>query len=327
MKDYSYLYYAKILLFGEYGVIFDSMGLTIPYTHFRGELSYYNEDKYTDYDFAITSNKLLKDYIPFLKIARVSGELKCEFDIEKFESDIANNGLYFESTIPLGYGLGSSGALVAALYDKYAIDKINNVRNLKNGDILRLREIFAQLESYFHGKSSGLDPLNSYIKFPLLINNKKDIRIVGLPRNKVDGNDAVFLINTGKQGKTQPLVNHFLKECEEKSFFNLVKNEMIPLNNEVIKNLVNVEINKFFENLALLSNFQLEYLSNMIPGDFHQVWQNGIDTGDYFLKLCGSGGGGYLLGFTKNYEKTKMYLTEKGYKYNTVFRNPKLNVG
>ncbi|MFC2110847.1 mevalonate kinase [Bacteroidota bacterium] len=325
MKDYSNIYYAKILLFGEYSVIFDSMGLTIPYTHFRGELSYHNEDKYTDYDFAVASNKLLKEYLPYLKIARVSSELKCEFDIERFEDDISN-GLYFESTIPLGFGLGSSGALVAALYDNYALDKINNVRNLKNGDILKLREVFAQLESFFHGKSSGLDPLNSYIKFPLLINSKKDIQIVGLPRNRVDGNDAVFLVNTEKPGRTQPLVNYFLKKCEDKDFFNLVKNVMIPLNNTVIKNLVDVEIDSFFNNLALLSNFQLENLSHMIPGEFHNIWQNGIDTGDYYLKLCGSGGGGYLLGFTKNYEETKMYLTDKGYNYNTVFRNPKLNL-
>ncbi|MCF8297880.1 MAG: hypothetical protein K9J13_10080 [Saprospiraceae bacterium] len=325
MMDYADIYYAKILLFGEYGVIFDSMGLTIPYTHYRGELSYQNEDKYTDYDFAVASNNLLKEYIPYLKIVRESCELKCDFDIESFEEDISK-GLYFESTIPLGYGLGSSGALVAALYDKYALDKINNVRNLKNGDILKLREIFAQLESFFHGKSSGLDPLNSYIKFPLLINSKKDIRIVGLPRNRVDGNDAVFLVNTGKPGKTQPLVNYFLKKCEDKNFFNLVKNEMIPLTNVIIKNLVDVEIDNFFDNLAKLSNFQLENLSHMIPGEFHAIWQNGIDTGDYYLKLCGSGGGGYLLGFTKNYEETKLYLTNKGYQYNTVFRNPKLNL-
>ena len=30
------LFYAKILLFGEYGIIEDSMGLSIPFEHFQG---------------------------------------------------------------------------------------------------------------------------------------------------------------------------------------------------------------------------------------------------------------------------------------------------
>ncbi|MDG2280863.1 MAG: mevalonate kinase, partial [Flavicella sp.] len=32
------LFYAKILLFGEYGIIKDSKGLAIPYNHYQGAL-------------------------------------------------------------------------------------------------------------------------------------------------------------------------------------------------------------------------------------------------------------------------------------------------
>ena len=32
-------YFAKILLFGEYGIIRDTMGLSIPYRNFQGNLS------------------------------------------------------------------------------------------------------------------------------------------------------------------------------------------------------------------------------------------------------------------------------------------------
>jgi len=52
MNDKREVFYAKIMLFGEYSVICDSMGLTIPYAHFKGELSFINEDKYTDLEFA-----------------------------------------------------------------------------------------------------------------------------------------------------------------------------------------------------------------------------------------------------------------------------------
>ncbi len=56
----------------------------------------------------------------------------------------------------------------------------------------------------------------------------------------------------------------------------------------------------------------------MIPDSFHQLWENGIETNDYYLKLCGSGGGGYILGFTKDYEKTKKLLED--YKLELVYR-------
>ena len=32
--------------------------------------------------------------------------------------------IYISSNIPQGYGLGSSGALIAAVYEKYAISKL-----------------------------------------------------------------------------------------------------------------------------------------------------------------------------------------------------------
>jgi mevalonate kinase len=47
----------------------------------------------------------------------------------------------------------------------------------------------------------------------------------------------------------------------------------------------------------------------MIPEQFHAIWQNGIDTNDYYLKLCGSGGG-YILGFTEDLERAKLSLKD-----------------
>ena len=34
------LFYAKILLFGEYGIIEDSQGLTLPYSFYKGTLKF-----------------------------------------------------------------------------------------------------------------------------------------------------------------------------------------------------------------------------------------------------------------------------------------------
>ncbi|MBL7904726.1 MAG: hypothetical protein JNL22_06865 [Bacteroidales bacterium] len=309
MKNRPGIFYAKILLFGEYSILCDSMGLTIPYTHFRGELSFIRDDKYTDLDFAISSNKLLKEYAAYIRKLRDNGSLLCDFDIDAFENDISHS-LYFESTIPQGYGIGSSGALVAALYEKYVTGHVSGSQRLPKAEILKLKEIFSQLESYFHGTSSGMDPLNCYIKHPLLIHNKKDICMVGIPRNKHDEKGAIFLINTGKPGKTGPLVNLFLDNCKIDEFMTRVRQEMIPLNDACIKSLIKGETRKFFDSLRELSGFLYENLSPMIPETFKKIWRYGLDSRSFYLKLCGSGGGGFLLGFTDDFDKAKKELGE-----------------
>ena len=56
----------------------------------------------------------------------------------------------------------------------------------------------------------------------------------------------------------------------------------------------------------------------MIPNQFQSVWKKGIDSGDYYLKLCGSGGGGFILGFTRDYKRAQSQL--KGYQLELVQR-------
>ena len=100
------LFYAKILLFGEYGIIENSKGLTIPYNFYQGAL------KFEPSEIAESSNAHLKNYAKFLE-----ENFADTFDTKSFSEDVAN-GMYFDSNIPQGYGVGSSGALVAAIYDK-----------------------------------------------------------------------------------------------------------------------------------------------------------------------------------------------------------------
>jgi mevalonate kinase len=51
-----------------------------------------------------------------------------------------------------------------------------------------------------------------------------------------------------------------------------------------------------------LSQLVYDNFSPMIPDNYKQLWKEGIDTNSYYLKLCGSGGGGFILGFTHDYE-------------------------
>ena len=176
------LFYSKILLFGEYGIIRDSKGLSIPYNFYNGALKR-NENPSPE---ATASNASLKRFADHLETLQSEQSDLVTFDIETLKSDI-ETGMYFDSSIPQGYGVGSSGALVAAIYDKYAQDKITVLENLTREKLLQLKNIFSQMESFFHGKSSGLDPLNSYLSIPILINSKDNIEATGIPNQILDG--------------------------------------------------------------------------------------------------------------------------------------------
>lgn len=320
MKSTEEVFYGKVLLFGEYSILFNSKGLTIPYSHFTGQLSFINDDKYTDLDFAIQSNQQLKEFLEYLKDLEGKGEMPCKLDIQYLATDI-EKGLYFESNIPQGYGIGSSGALVAAIYSKYGIDIIKAGPSMKSEDITVLVKIFSKLESLFHGQSSGIDPLNCYIQQPLLINSRESIEITGIPRSKIEKDSVIFLVDTGKIGKTGPLVNHFLEQMRFSEYADLFAKEYIPYVNQCISDIRDGKMKSFFSSLKKVSAFQLKYFSMMIPCRFSSAWQWGLDTGCFNLKLCGSGGGGFLLGFTNDYAATRAYFKERNHEVIPVYKS------
>lgn len=310
MSNKADIFYGKVLLFGEYSILFNSKGLTIPYTHFTGQLSFINDDKYTDYEFAVQSNQQLKEFLLYMLELEAKTEMPCNIEFKSFAHDI-ENGLYFESNIPQGYGIGSSGALVASIYDRYCTNKIEANESISGVNISKLREIFAVLESLFHGKSSGIDPLNCYLQHPLLIHSREDIAITGVPRSKFESEGVIFLVDTGKTGKTGPLVNHFLEQMRFKEYENIFKSDYIPDVNQCISDLLSGNMRSFFNSLIKVSTFQLKHFTNMIPENFMPVWQWGLDSGKFQLKLCGSGGGGFLLGFTTDYPAAKKYFSNQ----------------
>ncbi len=308
------IFYSKVLLFGEYSILFDSNGLTIPYAHFNGSLDFLNSTSYTDLEYAKNSNKQLHKYASYLN--QYASEI---IDVKNFTADI-EKGLYFESSIPEGYGLGSSGALVAAIYKKYGKTRIKAKAGLSNTETLKLKKIFATLESYFHGKSSGIDPLICYLKHPLFIKDQQNISSIGISRKNIKSDDAVFIVNTKQTGKTAPLVDLFMKKCLNPIYIERIKNDLIPTTNNCIHALLTGDINSFYKHLKNLSKFQYQYLKEMIPDEFLKYWEEGIVKNNYILKLCGSGGGGYLLGFTRQYRKVKKDFAEQGLEIIPVYQ-------
>ena len=306
------LFYSKILLFGEYGIIKDSKGLSIPYNFYNGALKMNGNGS----EISIKSNESLKKFAVHLeKLQQEQPEL-VTFDLKRLIADV-EAGMYFDSSIPQGYGVGSSGALVAAVYDKYAKNKITVLENLTREKLLKLKGIFGEMESFFHGKSSGLDPLNSYLSIPILINSKDNIEPTGIPSQKAGGKGAVFLLDSGVVGETAPMVQIFMENMKQEGFRNMLKDQFIKHTDACVEDFLKGDVKSLFSNLKQLSHVVLDNFKPMIPAHFHKLWKQGIDTNDYYLKLCGSGGGGYILGFTEDIEKAQKAL--EGYKLEVVY--------
>lgn len=155
-----------------------------------------------------------------------------------------------------------------------------------------------------------MDPLICYLNIPILIKSKSDLDAVGLPSYNAEGKGAIFLLNTGNPGETQPLVNWFLERLKQDGFRNMMKEQFVKYNDECIKSFLKGDYKPLFASLKKLSKLALDNFTPMIPDLFHKLWQQGIETNAYYLKLCGSGGGGFILGFTPDLNKAKKYLKE-----------------
>lgn len=282
-------YFSKILLFGEYGIISNSNALAIPYDEYSGVIMFRDNDSSSN----ITMQKLYQYMI--------QKKLDNLFDIYSFQKNL-KEGMIFKSNIPVNYGLGSSGALVAALYDSYSLNK--NKINLSE----TIKEL-SSIESFFHGKSSGLDPLTSYLNSPILFNANKSIKKIDktLISNGHD-NKGFFLIDTHISSKTQPLVNFFLNKLNDASYKKSFENNFIKSTNNCIDFFLKNDSINLFSEMKSLSTSTLNLFNRMIPKSFKNLWLFCLDSKDVALKLCGSGGGGYIIGYSIDLKKTKKEL-------------------
>ncbi len=283
------MYNAKILLFGEHTVVKGSQALAMPLTSHYGTWQFAEEIDHTE-----ALQQQLPQFLDYLNDQKLSPVL----DIARFSTDL-EKGLYFESSIPTGYGLGSSGALCAAIYDRYALSK--------TADLLKLKKLFGTLESYFHGQSSGMDPLVCYVNQPLLIALNNNIQTVNIPTPNEKKN-TLFLIDTHIPRKTAPFVNGFLERCEDPLYAARCANQLVPSVNEAITALLKNDLKLLYQAFSQISVFQFEYFEFMIPDAFKVAWKKGLESDEFKLKICGAGGGGYLLGISEDYERTKELL-------------------
>lgn len=272
-------YPGKIILFGEYTVIIGGEVLAIPTSSMGARWRYDSRNKIKDHTLMAFAK-----YLNALELSVLNNQ--------QFLEDI-QNGLILQSDIPRGYGCGSSGALVAAVFDRYNLHKGHfSLEELKN--------TFGQMESFFHGNSSGIDPLVSFFNRPMRI-GKNGIEILdndiqGLLKN-------FYLADSGKPKNTAEYVKIF----KEKMLNEAYAKNINKLSEAVVKAIESMVVESDGSALSgminEISEFQWKYFSPMIPPTIKSLWKSSFDHSYYSIKLCGSGGGGYFLVYTEDPDK------------------------
>ncbi len=296
---------AKVMLFGEYSILLGSPALSVPFTYFSAALRIFSAKEDQAARKCQESNKMLREF--YDRSLSKPGLFSDILDLERLREEL-DSGLYLDSTIPSKYGVGSSGALCAALYSRYAYEPIDPKDTAELKEMVKLRQIFIAMESFFHGKSSGLDPLVIYLRYPLIINEEGLPSPANIPKDFMQDKEKIFLLDTGQSTGTAPLVRLFLEQYSPQGEKENAGMKLCELNHACISHLLENNFEGFRENLQLLSDFQFYNLSPMIPDHMRGFWSAGLDNGLFSLKLCGSGGGGFLTGFTSDYEKTLNYF-------------------
>ncbi|MBK8659650.1 MAG: hypothetical protein IPN22_12455 [Bacteroidetes bacterium] len=292
------IFHSKLLLFGEHIINKGAMGLAIPLERYDGVFQK-GDMKHPEAKHSNHQLELLANYIIY------SEDLKNQYDTNTFLEDV-ERGLYFDSNIPQGYGLGSSAALVAAVYDRYYLYK------KKNYVISEVKHHLAQLESYYHGKSSGLDAIVSYMNKAVIINQGEVAEAFVLPKEQ-SGKMKLFLINTHLERKTAPYVNLFLDKCKDTRFMSNLQMSLIPSNNMAITSFMQKRYSELWKSIKVISQVQLDILPEFIPDNFKEIWRSGLQSDQFALKICGAGGGGFIIGFAPEHANLPLLLRGADY--------------
>ena len=119
-------------------------------------------------------------------------------------------------------------------------------------------------------------------------------------------------------GETAPMVQIFMEKMKNDGFRKMLKNQFTKYTESCIESFLQGNFKTLVSDVRKLSRIVLKHFKPMIPPEYHEIWQKGLESGDYSLKLCGSGGGGYILGFTHDFDNVKELL--KGHKLELVYQ-------
>jgi mevalonate kinase len=282
-------YPAKVLLFGEHTILRGSCALATPW--WKRYSSWQQAQNIAPDAGLLQFAVYLDQNFPYL------------FRTDDLRKDLSA-GCFLASSIPTGYGLGSSGSVCVAIFDRYANATARRKLRLEG-----LRPFFAKMESFFHGSSSGTDPLIIYQQqsIKLLADGSfEEVELKPLP-----GGWRLFLLDTRQARQTGPIVSYFTARFDTDGDFKQKTERLwIPATDQAIDALLQQDVTGLADAFRAISQFQLDELPPMVLPAIRPAWEGGLKTGDYLLKICGAGGGGFCLGLTKDWELTQELLKD-----------------
>ena len=265
----------KLLLFGEYTILLGGNALAVPLPMYEGS-----------WTFETPKGDLRKAQGRLLELAQFAEFHNYSWlDTQRLKSDLSQ-GLWIDSNIPSGYGIGSSGMVTALVYQDYAHELEMQLIDVKTK--------LAEIESFFHGSSSGIDPLTSYYRKPIVIGQNGGFMelLDKLPKRTMH----VYLLDSNRKRNTAQLVDYFKFMRNSDQDFAMEAKELLGLTNNLLSSYISTEVPAFKDQLRALSFAQYNLFDNkFIPPDIREIWQNGLHFDHYTMKLCGAGGGGFFL--------------------------------
>ena len=275
-------YPAKLLLFGEYTVLLGYPALALPLHLYQGSMILENNPDPIPIwnEWMAFLHQEVNSKEAFLDLARMQREYE--------------EGWRFHSTIPIGYGLGSSGVLCAAILGRYGTDLTR-----QNGPIVDwTKKILAGMESFFHEKSSGIDPLVSFYDQAFVIESQG--KITPLERTKPLLLNHFYLVDSQGKRDTARWVKHFHEKCSHSQFMEAMQSTGLLQQSCLEAYLNHSDLSAPIQTLSVA---QFQYMQDWIPASVLSIWEEGLTSGDYFMKLCGAGGGGFFLLYSTTPQK------------------------
>lgn len=262
-------YPAKVLLFGEYTVLQGGLSVGLPIANFSSKW-----EKGTPND--------AETLVAFQQF--ISAEFADLLDLEKWSADI-QSGIFLKTTIPVRSGLGSSGNVVAAVYDRYA-------KSPEVTDLYALQTTLARMENFFHGTSSGFDPLIIYLQSPLIKRENQIEKWTEFTLHEL----YPWLLDS-KSSRADSPIALFNERMSDLAFRSALEAGM-ELTNQLIEFTLHQK-KEVWDALIVLSQWQFNHLDFLIPEKIKPIWEAGLQHRHYLIKLCGAGGGGLFQVWTE----------------------------
>ena len=254
-------------------MLLSSDALAIPFNYFSGS---WRAGIRSDYPFD------LDEWIGHL--SSLENE-NIRLDVNRMHLDF-DNDIRFVSNIPQGGGLGSSGGITAAFYDRYVYDEKS-----VDTELADIRSILSHMESYFHGESSGVDPLvsltgKSYASFE----GRGSLHNLVIPQSL-----ALHIILTNTDRQTAPLIKFFRESMGEKKFAKRIYDEQIPAVHNFISAWSDGRVSDVESAFRQIGAIEWDLCKPMITKEIKPWWKQSLESDNFSVKLCGAGGGGAYL--------------------------------